>query len=52
MLILHEDNQEVSLYPCIQKPEVNPLQALEMQRYIDISPYRDTLGNDTVLIHI
>ena len=25
---------------------------LEMQQYIDISPYRDTLGGDTVSIHI
>ena len=25
---------------------------LEMQRYIDILPYRDTLGSDTVSIHI
>ena len=25
---------------------------LEMQRYIDISSYRDTLGSDTVSIHI
>ena len=25
---------------------------IEMQRYIDISPYRDTLGSDTVSIHI
>ena len=25
---------------------------LEMQQYIDISPYRDTLGSDTVSIHI
>ena len=25
---------------------------LEMQRYIDILSYRDTLGSDTVLIHI
>ena len=24
----------------------------EMQQYIDISPYRDTLGSDTVSIHI
>ena len=24
----------------------------EMQQYIDISPYRDTLGGDTVSIHI
>ena len=23
-----------------------------MQQYIDISPYRDTLGSDTVSIHI
>ena len=25
---------------------------LEMQQYIDILPYRDTLGGDTVSIHI
>ena len=25
---------------------------VEMQRYIDISSYRDTLGSDTVSIHI
>ena len=25
---------------------------LEMQQYIDISPYRDTSGNDTVSVHI
>ena len=25
---------------------------IEMQQYIDISPYRDTLGSDTVSIHI
>ena len=25
---------------------------LEMQQYIDISSYRDTLGSDTVSIHI
>ena len=25
---------------------------LEMQRYINISSYRDTLGSDTVSIHI
>ena len=25
---------------------------LEMQQYIDISPYRDTLGSDTILIYI
>ena len=25
---------------------------LKMQQYIDISPYRDTLGDDTVSIHI
>ena len=25
---------------------------LEMQQYINISPYRDTLGGDTVSIHI
>ena len=25
---------------------------LEMQQYIDISPYHDTLGGDTVSIHI
>ena len=25
---------------------------VEMQQYIDISPYRDTLGGDTVSIHI
>ena len=25
---------------------------LEMQQYIDISPYRDSLGSDTVSIHI
>ena len=25
---------------------------VEMQQYIDISPYRDTLGSDTVSIHI
>ena len=28
------------------------LSTIEMQRYIDISPYRDTLGSDTVSIHI
>ena len=28
------------------------LQKLEMQQYIEILPYRDTLGSDTVLIHI
>ena len=25
MLTLHRDNREVSLYPCIQKPEVDPV---------------------------
>ena len=25
---------------------------IEMQQYIDISPYHDTLGSDTVSIHI
>ena len=25
---------------------------VEMQKYIDISPYHDTLGSDTVSIHI
>ena len=28
------------------------VRVLEMQQYIDISPYRDTLGSDTVSIHI
>ena len=28
------------------------LYIVEMQQYIDISPYRDTLGSHTVLIHI
>ena len=26
--------------------------SLEMQQDIDISPYRDILGSDTILIHI
>ena len=30
----------------------NLLLLLEMQRYIDMSSYRDTLGSDTVSIHI
>ena len=28
------------------------IRVLEMQQYIDISSYRDTLGSDTVSIHI
>ena len=28
------------------------VRVLEIQRYIDISSYRDTLGSDTVSIHI
>ena len=28
------------------------LSKLEMQRYVDISSYRDILGSDTVSIHI
>ena len=30
----------------------NIMHTLEMQQYIDISSYRDTLGSDTVSIHI
>ena len=29
-----------------------PKYVLEMQQYIDVSTYRDTLGSDTVSIHI
>ena len=30
----------------------NYILMIEMQQYIDISPYHDTLGGDTVSIHI
>ena len=32
--------------------KMHPQLQLEMQQYIDISSYRDTLGSDTVSIHI
>ena len=34
------------------KEKAKLVATLEMQQYIDISSYRDTLGSDTVSIHI
>ena len=47
----------MTIYPWVQSirvplPIKNNRNLLEMQQYIDISPYRDTLGGDTVSIHI
>ena len=38
------------LQPTSEK--VQAIYEVEMQQYIDISPYHDTLGDDTVSIHI
>ena len=38
-----------SPFQCFATSMTHPL---EMQQYIDLSSYHDTLGNDTVSIHI
>ena len=41
----------IRAYLCVHMCD-NSYNTTEMQPYIDISPYRDTLGGDTVSIHI